>query len=100
MRQVMVIRNCSANSRYHLTSINTTLVHEYEIWRKHMGHAPQASTLMTHAAAYRRVWDAAVQQGWLSERAAVPVLSRRGARSQARPAFRATEIAHLREFTR
>jgi hypothetical protein len=85
--------------KYLLTSINAALVREYEVWRnERMGHAPQASTLMTHAAAYRRVWDMAVQQGWLSERQAFPALSRRGAKSQARPAFSATETAQLREF--
>ena len=82
-----------------LTNINAALVREYEVWRnQRMGRAPQASTLMTHAAAYRRVWDTAVQQGWLSERQAIPALSRRGARSQARPAFSATETAQLRAF--
>ncbi len=39
-----------------LTSIDAALVREYELWRnQRMGRAPQASTLMTHAAAYRRV---------------------------------------------
>ena len=85
--------------RYLLTSIDAALVREYEVWRnQRMGHAPQASTLMTHAAAYRRVWDTAVQQGWLSERQAFPALSRRGAKSQARPAFSAAETAQLRAF--
>jgi hypothetical protein len=55
--------------KYLLTSIDATLVREYEVWRnQRMGYAPQASTLMTHAAAYRRVWDTAVQQR-LAERA-------------------------------
>ena len=59
--------------KYLLTSINAALVREYEVWRnEQMGRAPQASTLMTHAAAYRRVWDTAVQQACVSFKTSPP----------------------------
>lgn len=83
----------------HLLSIDSKLVREYEVWRNtKIGHMPIASTLMTHCAAYNRVLDLAVEQGWLSPLANVARLSRRGPKSRARPGFTAAEIQHMTTF--
>ena len=51
--------------KYNLTSIDAKLVREFEIWRnQQIGHMPIASTLATHCAAYNRVIEVAVEQGW------------------------------------
>jgi integrase len=59
---------------------------------------PVASTLMTHAAAYKRVLDLAIEHGWLSPRANIPLLSRRGPKSKARPGFTKDEVEQLLAF--
>lgn len=85
--------------KYNLTSLDNKLVREFEVWRnQQIGHMPVASTLMTHAAAYKRVLDLAIEHGWLSPRANIPVLSRRGPKSKARPGFTKEEIEQLLTF--
>lgn len=85
--------------KYNLTSIDNKLVREFEIWRNQLiGHMPVASTLMTHAAAYKRVLDLAIEHGWLSPRANIPLLSRRGPKSKARPGFTKDEVQQLLAF--
>ena len=74
--------------KYNLTSIDAKLVREFEIWRnQQIGHMPIASTLATHCAAYNRVIEVAVEQGWHSAQSNIARLSRRGAKSRARPGF-------------
>ena len=85
--------------KHNLTSIDSRLVREFEIWRNEkIGHMPKASTMMTHTAAYNRVIELAVEQGWLSPNANIARLSRRGPKTQARPGFTAEEIQHLLAF--
>jgi len=85
--------------KYNLTSLDSNLVREFEIWRNQkIGHMPIASTLMTHSAAYNRVIELAVDKGWLSQQFNVPRLSRRGAKSRTRPGFTAEEVQRLLAF--
>jgi integrase len=85
--------------RYNMTSIDIALVRQYELWRnEQMRTVPKASTLMTHATAYSRVVDLAVERGWLSANVPIPRLSRRGQKSVARPGFNREEIQKLMEF--
>lgn len=85
--------------KYNLTSIDTKLVREFEIWRnQQIGHMPIASTLATHCAAYNRVIQVAVEQGWHSAQSNIARLSRRGAKSRARPGFTMAEIDQLLAF--
>jgi integrase len=85
--------------RYNMTSIDIALVRQYELWRnEQMRTVPKASTLMTHATAYSRVVDLAVERGWLSANVPIPRLSRRGQKSVARPGFNREEIQKLLEF--
>jgi len=85
--------------KYNLTSIDNKLVREFEVWRnQQIGHMPIASTLATHAAAFNRVLELAVEQGHLNPQQNVARLSRRGPKSKARPGFTAEEIAKLLAF--
>lgn len=85
--------------KYNLTSVDSTLVREFEIWRNEkIGRMPRASTLMTHASAYNRVIETAIENGWLSKHQNIPTLSRRGIKAKARPAFTTQEIEHLLNF--
>jgi integrase len=85
--------------KYNLTSVDGSLVREFEIWRNEkIGRMPRASTLMTHASAYNRVIESAIENGWLSKHQNIPTLSRRGIKTKARPAFTTEEIEHLLTF--
>ena len=85
--------------KYNLTSLDSNLVREFEIWRNQkIGHMPIASTLMTHSAAYNRIIELAMDKGWISQQFNVPRLSRRGAKSKARPGFTAEEVQQLLAF--
>mgnify|MGYP006284927305 CR=1 FL=1 len=84
---------------YNLTSIDSKLVREFELWRnQQIGHMPVASTLATHAAAFNRVIELAVDNGWLHKNINVPRLSRRGPKSKARPGFTPEEVQKLLAF--
>jgi integrase len=85
--------------KYNLTSLDSRLVREFEIWRnQQIGHMPVASTLMTHSAAFNRVIATAVEQGWLNKNHNLPTLSRRGPKSKARPGFTSEEVERLLAF--
>lgn len=85
--------------KYNLTNIDVSVVRQYELWRnEQMRTVPKASTLMTHASAYSRVIDLAVERGWLSASMPTPRLSRRGVKSVARPGFTAAEVERLMAF--
>lgn len=85
--------------KYNLASLDGKLVREFEMWRnQQIGHTPVASTLMTHAAAFNRVIDLAVERGWISKHNTVGSLSRRGAKSTARPGFTGEEVERLLAF--
>jgi len=85
--------------KHNLANIDNRLVREFEIWRnQQIGHMPIASTLATHCAAYNRVIQVAVEQGWHSAQSNIARLSRRGAKSRARPGFTVAEIDQLLAF--
>ena len=63
-----------------------------------MHKIPVASTLATHASAYKRVIDTAIQRGWLSTQVANAQMSRRGAKGSARPGFTRAELDYLLDF--
>ena len=85
--------------KYNLTSLDSKLVREFEIWRNEkIGRMPKASTLMTHASAYNRVIESAIENGWLSKHQNLPTLSRRGEKTKARPGFTPEEVEQLLAF--
>ena len=98
---------CTAIERYllpffgdrYFDRIDHQVVAEFEQWRnQQMGRAPAHSTLLTYAAAWKRVQQTALQRGWLTAATSIPSLSVRGRRSQARPGFTAEEVTQLRTF--
>ena len=71
-----------------ITKIDHKLTADYESWRNHkMNKKPMTSTLLTHSVAFNRVFDLAVNKGWLSHRHIVPKLNTKGEKGKARPAF-------------
>ena len=84
---------------YHLENINGEVMTAYEQWRNHlMKRQPVSSTLSTHAGAYRRVINSAIQRGWLSDTVPIAQMRRVGHKGQARPAFTRAEVNQLLAF--
>jgi integrase len=84
---------------YYIENIDAEVMRQYEVWRNElMKRIPLASTLATHASAYRRVIDTAIQRGWLSENLPTAQMSRRGEKGKARPGFTRAEIDYLLDF--
>lgn len=82
-----------------LSNITVEKVRAYEQWRnEQMGRVPISSTLATHASAYSRVLDFAIEQGWLSDKVAIPRLNRKGKKGSARPGFSKEELEKLLAF--
>jgi integrase len=85
--------------KFMLTNITTEKVRAYEQWRnEQMGRGPISSTLATQASAYSRVLDFAIEQGWLSDKVAIPRLNRKGKKGSARSGFSREELAKLMAF--
>ena len=85
--------------KFMLLNITHDRVRHYEQWRNEkMGRVPISSTLANHASAFSRVIDFAIEQGWLSDRVAVPRLNRKGRKGSARPGFSREELAKLLAF--
>lgn len=85
--------------KFMLANITLDRVRHYEQWRNEkMGRVPISSTLANHASAFSRVIDFAIEQGWLSDRVAIPRLSRKGRKGSARPGFSREELAKLLAF--
>lgn len=84
---------------YYIENIDAEIMRKYEVWRNElMKRIPLASTLATHASAYRRVIDTAIQRGWLSENLPTAQMSRRGEKGKSRPGFTRAEIDYLLDF--
>jgi hypothetical protein len=65
--------------KFMLANITLEKVRLYEQWRNEkMGRVPISSTLANHASAFSKVIDFAIEQGWLSDKVAIPLLNRKG----------------------
>ena len=85
--------------KFMLTNITLEKVRHYEEWRNEkMGRVPISSTLANHASAFSRVIDFAIEQGWLSDRVAIPRLNRKGKKGSSRPSFSREEMVKLMAF--
>jgi len=83
----------------HLESLTHSDITEFELWRnKQMQKQPKASTLQNFASAWNKVIATAVEHGYISERVPVPRMQVKGAKSQPRAAFTASELAQLRSY--
>ena len=73
--------------KHGVDSITPEKLNQYEAWRRQkMGKEPAASTITTHNAALARVFDIALQHGWITQ-STLPALQNKGKKSEARPAF-------------
>ena len=83
---------------YNLNSIGYDELKKFSTWRvKQMGRAPVQSTVTTHTSALNRVWEYAVQKGWLAQ-SQVPKMKNNGAKGTAREAFSLSEYKSLTSY--
>lgn len=83
---------------YNLTSIGYEELKKFGTWRiKTMGRTPVLSTITTHNSAMNRVFDAAVERGWIAQ-AQVPKLKNNGKKGTAREAFSLSEYKSLTSY--
>lgn len=86
----------------HIDKITQDVMREFEAWRvKKLGKKPAASTIMNHNAALLRVFDTALQNGWISQKS-IPVTKNKGVKAKRRPDFTLEEwrrvTANLRHW--
>ena len=84
--------------KHDLSRVDYKLVKSFDAWRaKKMGKEPVASTVTNHTCAFNRVYDAAIERGWISK-LQVPKMANKGVASVARPAFSANEYTRLTSY--
>jgi integrase len=80
---------------YNLNSIGYEELQKFGTWRvKTMGRSPVLSTVTTHNSAMNRVFDKAVERGWIAQ-AQVPKLKNNGKKGTAREAFSLSDYKSL-----
>ena len=83
---------------YNINCIGYEHLKAFDEWRtKQMKHAPVSSTITTHTSALNRVFDAAVERGWLAA-SQVPQMKNKGAKGTPREAFSLSEYNSLTSF--
>jgi integrase len=83
---------------YHLNSIGYDELKKFGTWRvKTMGRSPVLSTVTTHNSAMNRVFNLAVERGWIAQ-AQVPKLKNNGKKGTAREAFSLSDYKSLVGF--
>jgi integrase len=81
--------------RYNVDSITQPLLKRFDEWRKkRMNKTPVASTITNHNSAMNKVFDYALQRGWVTQ-VVLPKLVNKGRKSEARPAFTLEEYRSL-----
>lgn len=86
--------------KYNITSIDYALMLEFSAWRKaKLGHEAKASTISTHNSALNRIFDAAMERGYMTK-SQVPELKNKGAKSERRPDFTIDEYRQLIRYMR
>ncbi len=82
----------------HINTIGYEEIKKFSEWRtKEMKRAPVASTVTTHISAFNRVFDCAVERGWIAA-AQVPKMKNNGEKGVAREAFSLSEYKSLTSF--
>jgi integrase len=80
---------------FHLNSIGYEELKKFGTWRvKTMGRTPVLSTVTTHNSAMNRVFDLAVERGWIAQ-SQVPKLKNNGKKGTAREAFSHSDYKSL-----
>lgn len=71
----------------HIDHITDAEIMQFDAWRiQQMGKAPASSTMLNHNAAFKKVFDTAVANGWIMQ-GKIPELKSKGAKSLRRPDF-------------
>lgn len=78
-----------------ITNIDTVALDELDAWRiKELGKTPSHSTVLTHNAALNRIFDEAVERGFMTE-TAKPKLDTKSRKGDRRAAFSLKEVQAL-----
>ena len=84
--------------KYNINSIGYEELQAFGAYReKQMGRKPVASTVTTHISAMNRVYDIAIERGWIAHQQ-VPKIKNTGAKGTAREAFSRSEYASLTSY--
>ena len=84
--------------KYNINTIGYEELQAFGAWReKLMGRKPVASTVTTHISAMNRVYDVAIERGWIAQQQ-VPKIKNTGAKGTAREAFSKSEYASLTSY--
>lgn len=84
--------------RYNINSIGYEEMQAFGTWRvKEMKRVPAASTITTHISAMNRVFDTALERGWVV-RAQIPKMKNTGAKGSPREAFSQSEYNSLASY--
>ncbi len=80
---------------YNVDRINAALMHEFAKWRiVEMNKIPSASVINNHNSALNRVFDEAVERGFMAK-IMIPPLRNDGIKTQKRPTITIEEYTHL-----
>ena len=80
---------------HNIDKINGALIHEFSKWRiVEMGRVPSASVINNHNSALNRVFDEALERGYMSK-LQVPMLRNDGVKSEKRPTITVAEYTDL-----
>lgn len=85
-----------------LDTIDYALLNQFDAWRtQQMGRQPRASTIGTHNSALNKIYDEAIQRGYVSA-SARPEPNNKGTKAERRPDFTLSEyrkmVRNLREW--
>ncbi|WP_298559380.1 site-specific integrase [uncultured Aliiroseovarius sp.] len=81
--------------RMDVASIKVTDLHEFDRWRtKQLGRNASHSTINTHNSALNRVFDQALQHGWITK-SIRPTLLNKGKRTESRGSFTKEEYTKI-----
>lgn len=85
---------------HNVTSVDAALLKDFAAWRRaQMKRDPKSSTINTHNAALGRVFDLALELGYMNQ-SQLPVLSNKARDSERRPDFTIEEYRQLFRFMR
>ena len=84
--------------KYNINTIGYEELQAFGTWReKEMGRKPVASTVTTHISAMNRVYDVAIERGWIAQQQ-IPKIKNTGAKGVAREAFSKSEYNSLTSY--
>ena len=84
--------------KYNINTIGYEELQAFGTWReREMRRKPVASTVTTHMSAMNRVYDVAIERGWIAQQQ-IPKIKNTGAKGVAREAFSKSEYNSLTSY--